>query len=45
MVASLVIITLLTIVASLASWLFSQWLAQRARVSALALVQSRLRGP
>lgn len=37
MVTSAVIITLLTIVASLASWLFSQWLARRARVSGLAL--------
>jgi hypothetical protein len=37
MVTSVVIVTLLTIVASLASWLFSQWLARRARVSGLAL--------
>jgi hypothetical protein len=37
MVTSAVIVTLLTIVASLASWLFSQWLARRARVSSLAL--------
>jgi hypothetical protein len=37
MVTSVVIITLLTIVASLASWLFSQWLARRARISGLAL--------
>lgn len=37
MVTSAVIVTLLTIVASLASWLFSQWLARRARVSGLAL--------
>jgi hypothetical protein len=37
MVTSAVIIILLTIVASLASWLFSQWLARRARVSGLAL--------
>jgi hypothetical protein len=37
MVTSAVIITLLTIVASLASWLFSQWLARRARISGLAL--------
>ena len=37
MITSAVIVTLLTIVASLASWLFSQWLARRARVSGLAL--------
>jgi hypothetical protein len=37
MVTSAVIITLLTIVASLASWLLSQWLARRARISGLAL--------
>jgi hypothetical protein len=37
MVTSAVTIILLTIVASLASWLFSQWLARRARVSGLAL--------
>jgi hypothetical protein len=37
MVTSAVIVTLLTIVASLASWLFSQWLARRARVCGLAL--------
>jgi hypothetical protein len=37
MLTSAVIVTLLTIVASLASWLFSQWLARRARVSGLAL--------
>ncbi|HET9445489.1 MAG TPA: hypothetical protein VFO35_04475 [Steroidobacteraceae bacterium] len=37
MATSVVVITLLTIVASLASWLFSQWLARRARISALAL--------
>jgi hypothetical protein len=30
-------ITLLTVIASLASWLFSQWLARRARVSGAAL--------
>jgi hypothetical protein len=37
MVTSVVIVTLLTIVASLASWLFSQWLARRARISGAAL--------
>lgn len=37
MVTSAVIVALLTIVASLASWLFGQWLARRARVSGLAL--------
>jgi hypothetical protein len=37
MVSSAVIITLLTIVASLASWLLSQWLARRTRLPALAL--------
>jgi hypothetical protein len=37
MVTSALIVTLLTIVASLASWLFSQWLARPARVSGLAL--------
>jgi hypothetical protein len=37
MVTSAVIVALLTIVASLASWLFSQWLARRTRVCGLAL--------
>jgi hypothetical protein len=37
MAIAVLIITLLTLAASLASWLFSQWLAQRARVSTAAL--------
>jgi hypothetical protein len=37
MATAVLIITLLTVVASLASWLFSQWLARRARVSGVAL--------
>ena len=37
MASAVLIITLLTLAASLASWLFSQWLAKRARVSAAAL--------
>ena len=34
MASAVVIITLLTVAASLASWLFGQWLASRARISA-----------
>ncbi len=34
---AVLIITLLTVAASLASWLFSQWLARRARISGAAL--------
>jgi hypothetical protein len=37
MASAVVIITLLTVAASLASWLFGQWLARRARISAAAL--------
>ena len=37
MASAVVIITLLTVAASLASWLFGQWLATRARISAAAL--------
>jgi hypothetical protein len=37
MATAVLIITLLTLAASLASWLFSQWLAKRARLSAAAL--------
>jgi len=37
MAIAVLIITLLTLAASLASWLFSQWLAKRARVSTAAL--------
>jgi hypothetical protein len=38
MVAAVVILVLLTVAASLASWLFGQWLAGRSRVSGAALV-------
>ena len=37
MASAVVIITLLTVAASLASWLFGQWLASRTRISAAAL--------
>jgi hypothetical protein len=37
MASVVVIVTLLTVAASLASWLFGQWLARRARISAAAL--------
>jgi hypothetical protein len=37
MATAVLIITLLTLAASLASWLFSQWLARRARISPAAL--------
>ena len=37
MVTAVVILILLTVVASLASWLFGQWLAGRTRVSSTAL--------
>ncbi|HEV8330950.1 MAG TPA: hypothetical protein VGQ22_06000 [Steroidobacteraceae bacterium] len=37
MVTAVVILTLLTVVASLASWLFGQWLAARTRISGAAL--------
>jgi hypothetical protein len=37
MATAVLIITLLTLAASLASWLFSQWLARRVRISAAAL--------
>ncbi|HEY7638677.1 MAG TPA: hypothetical protein VH814_03045 [Steroidobacteraceae bacterium] len=37
MVTAVVILTLLTVAASLASWLFGQWLARRTRISATAL--------
>ena len=37
MVTAVVIVTLLTVVASLASWLFGQWLARRTRISGAAL--------
>lgn len=37
MATAVLIVTLLTVAASLASWLFSQWLARRARVSGAAL--------
>jgi hypothetical protein len=37
MVTAVVIVTLLTVAASLASWLFGQWLARRTRVSGAAL--------
>ena len=37
MASAVVIITLLTVAASLASWLFSRWLASRVRLSAAAL--------
>lgn len=37
MATAVLIITLLTVAASLASWLFSQWLARRIRVSGVAL--------
>jgi hypothetical protein len=37
MVATVVILILLTVAASLASWLFGQWLARRIRVSSTAL--------
>lgn len=37
MASAVVIITLLTVAASLASWLFGQWLAGRARISPAAL--------
>jgi len=38
MATAVLIVTLLTVAASLASWLFSQWLARRARISSAALV-------
>jgi hypothetical protein len=38
MVTAVVILILLTVVASLASWLFGQWLAARTRISGAALV-------
>lgn len=38
MATAVLVITLLTLAASLASWLFSQWLARRVRISAAALV-------
>jgi hypothetical protein len=37
MVTAVVILTLLTVVASLASWLFGQWLGARTRISGAAL--------
>jgi hypothetical protein len=37
MITTVVILTLLTVVASLASWLFGQWLAARTRISGTAL--------
>ena len=37
MVTAVVILTLLTVVASLASWLFGQWLAARTQISGAAL--------
>lgn len=37
MITAVVILTLLTVVASLASWLFGQWLAARTRISGAAL--------
>lgn len=37
MATAVLIVTLLTVAASLASWLFSQWLARRARISGAAL--------
>jgi hypothetical protein len=37
MATAVLVITLLTLAASLASWLFSQWLARKARVSPAAL--------
>src|ERR1044072_7228843 len=37
MVTTVVILILLTVAASLASWLFGQWLARRIRVSSTAL--------
>lgn len=37
MATAVIIVALLTVAASLASWLFSQWLARRARVSGAAL--------
>jgi hypothetical protein len=37
MITTIVILTLLTVVASLASWLFAQWLAARTRISGTAL--------
>ncbi|HKS55817.1 MAG TPA: hypothetical protein VJS12_11050 [Steroidobacteraceae bacterium] len=37
MVTAVVILTLLTVVASLASWLFGQWLAARTRITGVAL--------
>jgi hypothetical protein len=37
MATAVIIVALLTVAASLASWLFSQWLARRARVSGTAL--------
>jgi hypothetical protein len=37
MATAVIVITLLTLAASLASWLFSQWLARKARVSPGAL--------
>src|SRR5215212_11059685 len=37
MATAVLIVTLLTVAASLASWVFSQWLATRTRVSGTAL--------
>ena len=37
MATAVLIVTLLTIAASLASWLFGQWLARRTRISGVAL--------
>ena len=37
MATAVLIVILLTVAASLASWLFSQWLARRARISGAAL--------
>lgn len=37
MASAVIIVTLLTVAASLASWLFGQWLARRARISSAAL--------
>jgi hypothetical protein len=37
MVTAVVILTLLTVAASLSSWLFGQWLTRRTRTSGAAL--------